>query len=393
MSERRGRLLVDGALRVGTLRFEGDRITAVELEERARDAAALPIVAPGLVDLHVHGYGGAGPVDDLAGMAGELAAVGTTAFLPTLFPDEPGRLGAVCERVWRAAQELPQSAGAAPLGLHLEGPFVNPDKAGALPRERLVEPSLDALRAIVGPATGGGRGIRTVTIAPELPGSSALIEELARQGVRVSLGHSLATAAEARAATLAGAVGATHLFNAMRGIHHREVGLAGFALATDVLVPELIGDLVHVGADAVELALAARGPHGLALVSDALSGAGTGCDVFHSHGRTCRVTDGAIWIDDPEAEGGRRLTGAAASQLEAVRRLVAAGVLGVAEALTMAAETPARVLGVEDERGRLVPGSRADLIVLAGDSLRLAEVLLGGTSFPGGVPGVGGSDR
>jgi N-acetylglucosamine-6-phosphate deacetylase len=259
---------------------------------------------------------------------------------------------------------------------------VNPRCAGALPVEALAEPSVDALRAILGPAMGSGGGVRTMTLAPELPGAPALVAELERGGIRASLGHSLATAAEARSAARAGAVGATHLFNAMGPLHHREVGLAGFALTDAALFVELIGDLVHVGPDALALALLARGPRSLCLVSDALPGAGTGCDRFHWHGREHVVRDGAAF-HPPEREGGElKLAGSALSQLEMVRRLVASGVVGLEEALTMATETPARALGLESELGRLVPGARADLLVLSGAGLELSEVYVGGEPLP-----------
>lgn len=378
MSELVGRLLVDGQLVVGRLRHAAGRIEGLERIE-VRAAAQLPIVAPGLVDLHVHGYGGCDPVEQLPGMARALARAGTTAFQPTMFPAEPGVLGRVCERAWQAAQALPSDCARA-IGLHLEGPFVNPERAGALPRGDLAEPSLAALRAILGSATGDGRGVRTVTLAPELPGAAELIAELVRCGVRVSLGHSKATSADARSAARAGAQGATHLFNAMNGIHHREVGLAGFALIEQALVAEIIGDLVHVGGEAVELALAARGPAGLALVSDALRGAGTGCDVFHSHGREHVIRDGTAYYPPGPERAEAQLAGTAMGQLDMVRRLVSRGVLGIEDALRMAAETPARALGLERELGVLAPGARADLLVLRGPELELAEVLVGGRS-------------
>jgi N-acetylglucosamine-6-phosphate deacetylase len=374
VSSREGRLLVEGEFVPGRVRFERGRVTAVERLSSVPDAA--PIVAPGLVDLHVHGYAGRGPEDDLAGLSRALAAVGTTAYLPTLFPDDPERLGALAESIWGRRTE--SEGGARVLGLHLEGPFVNPTKAGGLPPERLQAPSPTALKGLLGSATADGRGIRQVTVAPELPGAPELIAELARLGVRVSLGHSVATSAEAARAAERGARGATHLFNAMSAIHHREATLASFALAHDALVAEIIGDLVHVGPEAFRIALRARGPLGLALVSDALKGAGTPEAEFESHGRRCRIKDGAIWLveDDPSAP--RRLTGAEACQLVAVRRLVQAAVTTPAEALTMASESPARALGLEREFGRLVPGARADLLVLDPRTLLLREVLLGG---------------
>ena len=375
MTELRGRLALGGALVPGRVTFEGERIAAVDVLPELAGEDALPVIAPGFIDLHVHGFGGCDPLQDLAGMAAALAAAGTTAFQPTLFPGDPERLGAQCAALWSRAAAL--RSGARVLGIHCEGPFVNPAAAGALPVSDLAIPSVAALRAILGPATGDAHGVRTMTIAPELPGALELVEELARCGVRPSLGHSRARAADARDAERAGASGVTHLYNAMTGHHHREAGLVSAALVSDLCFAELIGDLVHVGPEAIEVALAARGPGGLALVSDALQGAGTGCDHFHSHGRDHVLVDGAAYY--PAAEGcAPKLAGSACSQLEMVRRLTAAGVLSLAEALTMATETPARALGLETELGVLAPGAAADVIVLTGNSLQLSEVWLRG---------------
>jgi N-acetylglucosamine-6-phosphate deacetylase len=163
----------------------------------------------------------------------------------------------------------------------------------------------------------------------------------------------------------------------MGPLHHREVGLAGFALSNDALFAEIIGDLVHVGADAFELALAARGPGGLCLVSDAMSGAGTGCEVFHWHGREHVIRGGAAYYP-PRGPGEEpKLAGTAMGQLDMVRRLVERGVLDLAEALTLAATTPAQALGLAGELGALTVGARADVIVLAPD-LRLSQVWLAG---------------
>ena len=428
MSELRieGRLLLDGELVDGTVVLEGGRIRAVERGAIADEDA--PIIAPGLIDLHVHGFGGCDPlrglVDGVAPFAGEaggqerggagdgglggmaeaLARAGTTAFQPTLFPAEPSLLGRYAEACTTRALQLDPTAGhARVLGLHLEGPFVSRLAAGALPLEDLAEPSPAALAALLGPATGDARGIATLTLAPELAGSRDLVAELERAGVRASFGHSRASASQARAALRSGSpggsgapFGVTHLYNAMTGVHHRDPGLAALALTDEAFVVELIGDLVHVGPEAIDLALRARGPAGVALVSDALEGAGTGCDVFHSHGRVHRCHAGAAWYpadDDPLAAGaagarGReganppvrpeRLAGSATGQLEAVRRLVAAGVVSAADALTMASLAPARAMGLEADLGVLAPGARADLIELDPDELTLRRVHLAG---------------
>ena len=381
MNELRGRLLIGGRLVPGVLRWNAERIASIDIDSNPAPQRELPIVAPGFVDLHIHGFAGHDPIDHLPQMAAALARVGTTAFQPTMFPATPALLGTLCESVWREAEPCNRDLASAPMshviGLHLEGPFVNPQRAGALPKEDLAEPSLAALREIVGPATAGGRGIRTLTIAPELPGSAELIVELVRLGIRVSLGHSAATADDARSAVRAGAVGATHLFNAMSGVHHRDVGLAGYALSSSALHAELIGDLVHVGADAIRLALAARGPKGLCLISDALQGAGSGCDVFHSHGRAHERRGGA-WYYPPNAGADARLAGSAMSQLEMVQGLVRNGVVSVEEALMMAAETPARALGLERELGVLAPGARADIVALDARTMELKSVVVGG---------------
>jgi len=362
LSELRGRLLLDGALVPGRVEWENGRITKVEEDTGAQDASSLPVISPGFIELHIHGFGGCDPLIDLAGMARGLARAGTTAFQPTLFPRAPEQLGADAEACWARAANVPEDA-AEVIGLHLEGPFVNPRSAGALPPEDLAVPSVEGLRAILGPATGDGRGIRTMTIAPELTASPDLIEELVKSGVRASLGHSLARADDVRSAARAGACGATHLFNAMSGVHHRDMGIAGMVMIERTLFAEIIGDLNHVKNEAFELALAARGPEGLCLVSDALEAAGTGCDVFHSHGRDHVIRDGTAYFRaTPDAE--LQLAGSASSQLEMVRKLVGEGVTTLAEALTMASTTPARALGIEADCGRIAVGARADLLVL-----------------------------
>lgn len=366
-----GRLLVEGELRGGALTIEGTRIARVELDERLDG----PVIAPGFVDLHLHGFGGCNPLVDLAGMARALARFGTTSFQPTLFPAEPTALGECCAALEFAASKLPRGL-ARVVGIHLEGPFVNPEMAGALPKHDLHAPSVEGLRAILGPATGSGRMVRTLTVAPELAGAFELIAECTKSGVRVSLGHSKSDAATARKAAKHGATGATHLFNAMGPIHHREIGLAGMALTDAALHAEIIGDLMHVGGDAIDLALKARTPRGLCLVSDALQGAGTGCDHFHANGRDHVIRDGAAYYPSAVAGDPPKLAGSALSQLEMVRRLVSRGFVSLADALTMASTTPADALGLAC--GRIAVGAPADLVVLSAQDLALEAVYVGG---------------
>lgn len=378
MSELSGKLLLAGELVAGRIRWAEGRLTSVERLASVDPGA--PVIAPGFIDLHLHGFGGCDPLLDLAGMASALCRHGTTGFQPTLFPAEPRRLGDDCRTLAAAEKARPAGRGARQLGAHLEGPFVNPLAAGALPPEDLHAPSVEGLRQILGPATGDGNGVRTITLAPELPGAADLIAECRRSGVRVSMGHSRASGAEATAGARAGASGATHLFNAMTGLHHRNAGLAGIALTDELVFAEIIGDLVHVEEAAFSVALAARGPGGLCLVSDALAGAGTGCEVFHCAGREHLVIDGTAYYPPKEPGGEPQLAGCASSLLDMVRKLVARGVVGLADVLTMASSTPARALGLERELGTLAPGAHADLVVLKETDLSLEACYVGGVS-------------
>src|SRR5262245_55425300 len=161
MSALTGRLLVDGAFRAGTLHLHHGRIARIE-HEGVRDGPELPWIGPGLVDLHVHGHGGCDPLEDLSGLARSLARAGTTAFQPTLFPAAPRELGRRCEALEQQREKSGGPGAARIVGWHLEGPFVNPEAAGALPVADLAPPSRAALAEIIGPATGSGRGIRTL---------------------------------------------------------------------------------------------------------------------------------------------------------------------------------------------------------------------------------------
>jgi N-acetylglucosamine-6-phosphate deacetylase len=380
MMERKGRLLIDGRLLRGRILFSQEGIQEIELDEVQDGSTTGPVIAPGFIDMHVHGFGGTDPLDNLPAMALALARVGTTAFLPTLFPADPETLGLQVQALDGERAVLRRGEGARVLGTHLEGPFVNPLAAGALPAKDLAMPSVEALTQILGPATGDGRGVGTITLAPELPGALELIEECKRLGIRTSLGHSMANGKQAVAGFEHGASGVTHLFNAMTGLHHRDPGLVGEALTRGGMFAEIIGDLVHVQEHAVQIALAARGPKNLCLVSDALQGAGTGCQVFHSHGRKHLVKDGAAYYPAVEPETEPQLAGSASSQLQMVRNLTTRGVVSLEEALTMASEAPARALGISHRVGQLIAGHAADLIILEGPTLNLVETFVNGRS-------------
>jgi len=348
--------VVDSTLVPGDVDVSGGRIEAVGLGGRGRGVAVA-----GLVDLHVHGFGG---VDfagaDAAGWrtaAEALAAAGTTSFQPTFVTAPVADL----EESLRAVPGAGLAAHV--LGCHLEGPFISPRRLGMHPADARLDPDARALERLLaaGPVT-------EMTLAPELPGAHALVETLVARGVVVSCGHSDATAAEAHDAFDLGARAVTHLFNAMRPFAHRDPGLAGAALARDDVVCELILDGHHVAAEAAAVAWRAAAGR-VALVTDAVQAAGMGEGEWRLGATPVEVRGGVA----------RRLDGVLAgsvlSLLDSVRNLVRLGV-AVEAAVDAASRVPARLLR-RPGLGSIAPGCPADVLVLDGD-LELVRVLVGG---------------
>jgi len=323
------------------------------------------IALPGLVDLQVNGYAGVdalgASVEELAAMGRSLARDGVLAYQPTLISNEAAGTRAAAERIAGLAVRPPD--GARLLGIHLEGPFLSPSRAGTHPVERLVGPDLELLRSLLaaGPVT-------MVTVAPELPGALDLVAECRRRGIVVAFGHSGADATEARRGFDAGGRAVTHLFNAMSPLSARAPGLAGAALADPRVTLQLIADGVHVADELLRVVLAAA-PGRWNLVSDATAASGLG--------------DGEVLLGEVHAVAAQgvvrredgTIAGSAARLLDGIRHLAGIGA-ELGGVLAAATERPAALLGRAD-LGRLRLGASADLIVL-GDDLELDEVLLGG---------------
>ena len=365
-----GRVLTPSGLVAGSVRF-GARVLAVEARGDLGDPAALPIVAPGFIDQHVHGGGGGDTMDGEPGvraLARHHLRHGTTALLPTTltapWSDVLEALAGV-----RAVMRAPGDGEAVVLGAHLEGPFVSPERLGAQPPFAVL-PTFERVAEVL--ALGV---VRVVTIAPELPGALESVGAWARAGVRVSVGHTRADAAAVEAFLAAvraagGVAGATHLFNAMGGIEGRAPGPAGALLADDAAVIEVIADGFHVAPAALRLAWRAAGER-FVLVTDAIRASGMRDGESELGGRRVRVVDAAARLDDGT------LAGSMLTMDAAVRGAVRAGV-PLEAALRAASTAPARALGLGD-RGVVSIGARADLVVLTPD-LRVAEVVLGGVT-------------
>lgn len=343
------------------------------------------LAVAGFVDLQVNGFGGVDlATADRVGYrraATALARTGVTAYLPTLTSRSSDAYGPALAAAAGAIAETqaasPSGAvGARPLGVHLEGPFLAPARAGAHPVEHLAPPDVVAADRLLGAAP-----VALVTVAAELPGSVALIRHLAARGVVVSIGHSDATAAGAGAAVDAGARAVTHLWNAQRPPTAREPGVVGLALSRPEVTVCVIADLVHVAAPNLLLTFGAASGR-VAVVTDAQAPAGDrpgdadgdpagGPSRYRVDARPVTVSGGAVRLADGT------LAGAVCPMDRALRNLVGLGLPlpVVVEAMT---RTPARLLGRADV-GHLEPGAPADVVVL-GDDLVVEQVLVGGRS-------------
>ena len=346
---RGGRVLTAAGWSTADLLVDADVIAATGEPDEVLDVTGC-VVAPGLVDVHVHAAGGfpaQGADADLDAMAVALAAGGVTSFLATA-------VSAPLAELTDLVRSPRPAAGARCLGVHLEGPWLSPAAAGAQPRQHLRPVSVEDALALVGVGP-----VRVVTVAPDIPGALDLIRALVGRGVRVSLGHSTASYAEALAAVAAGATAVTHCFNAMSQLSAREPGLVGAAMTQPGLQVEVIADGVHVHPASVQALYDAKGAGGVALVSDGVDGC-AGSDVLQRDGDVLRLHDGT-------------LAGSALPLSAAVRNVVSWGI-PLEAALAMASTTPARSLGLDVS---LSPGNRADVVVLD-EKLDVRHVLIGG---------------
>ena len=330
------------------------------------------ILAPGFIDLQVNGGGGvllndAPTPKAMRAIAQAHRRFGTTACLPTLITDTREQTQAAIA----AAREAVGHDGV--LGLHLEGPFISPARPGVHRPDRIAQATMDDLDWL---AELGSAGASLITLAPECVPKS-FIRQLADAGVRISVGHSEASAGALLRALDEGLTGVTHLFNAMPPLAGRAPGIVGTTLAEPRLIAGLIVDGIHVDPISVRAAFAAKGADGIALVTDAMPSVGASVDHFDLMGRTIRLQDGRLTAEDGT------LAGAHLDMASAVRNAVDLAGIPLEDALRAASFTPARFLGLEHERGVLQPGARADLVALTPE-LTVIGTWLGGSEISEG---------
>ncbi|MGQ7243599.1 N-acetylglucosamine-6-phosphate deacetylase [Salinicola sp. V024] len=357
-----GNILTAEGWRLGTLEWRDGRIVATEGEPVDPDANDHPRLLPGFVDLHVHGGGGADAMeggDAAATMARTHVRFGTTSLLVTTMTAPMADIRQALQDIARLMKvPLPQASRL--LGVHLEGPYLNPGKLGAQPPHARpgVAEEVDALLALA--------PIRLLTLAPELSGHAELIGQLRERGVRVQMGHTLGSYEEGVAGLEHGAHGFTHLFNAMTGLHHRKPGMVGAALA-HADYAEIIPDLLHVHPGAILTALRCI-PH-LYGVTDSTAAAGMPDGEYRLGEQHVTKCLGGVRLADGT------LAGSTLTMDQALRNLVRIG-LDLDDASRRLSQYPADFLG-ESDIGRLEIGCRADIVVM-NERLEIDAVYVGG---------------
>jgi N-acetylglucosamine-6-phosphate deacetylase len=373
-------VLPGGVQSEGTLVIDGDRIAAIgakgatgAIGEATTVNLRGHIVLPGFIDVHVHGLEGLDTLDGgnvIAGIAEKLPKFGVTGFCPTTVACAPDALREVLKSV---AALRSANAGARVLPAHLESNFINPEFKGAQPASCLRSPmgaigargargargaeAFDG-RDIVVEIDAAGDSVGIVTLAPEMEGALDLIAHLVSRGRRVSLGHSGATLAQARAAINAGARHATHLFNRMPPLGHREPGLAGAILTSTEVAAEIICDGIHVHRDMVHMAIATKGATRMMAITDGVAAAGLPEGATAAlGGRTIRVRNSAAYLENGT------LAGSVATMDGVFRFLINDVGLSLNDAAQVCATTPASELGLIDT-GSLTKGALADLVVM-----------------------------
>jgi N-acetylglucosamine-6-phosphate deacetylase len=373
-----GRVVCDGQMLDADVVVEGDRIAAVVEHDRRGGGAAVAhedadvldaggrVVAPGFIDLQVNGGYGidlAREPERVGELSRRLAVHGVTSWLPTLVSTDPPTRTRFLDAV-AAARSAPVAGGSRPLGAHLEGPVLAPALAGAHRIEHLTAAAeltveLDRLAGVV-----------LLTLAPELPGALDLVAAAVERGIVVSVGHTGAPAETIHRAADVGATYATHLFNAMGGLHHRSPGPAGAVLADERLTAGLILDRHHLHDDIVTLAWRVLGPHRASLVSDATAALGLAPGETALAGQPVHVAAEAVRTADGVLAGTRFALD------DAVRNLLAVTGCPLVDALHTVTTVPARLLRLDD-RGAIAPGAVADLVVLDERVEVVATVLAG----------------
>ena len=340
---------------------QAERLCAAQLPEAAVEINDLGscCIAPGYIDIHTHGFHGhditTGTREDIAMMARELPRTGVTSFFPTIATTGKAETVAQIQHIAAIAGRQEHEPEAEILGIRLEGPFISHAKKGAQYEPAIRRPDPVEMRELA--AIGRGL-VRIVDYAPEEDEENGFLATLVELGILPCIGHTAATYEQVIRAIDGGARHSTHLFNAMSRLDHRQPGTAGALLTDTRATIEVIADGIHLHPAILRLALAARGPRDVALITDAVVAAGLPHGEYEFINRTVRVANGSVRLADGT------LAGSALTLDRAIRNMVALAGTSWSDAIRMATLTPAAITNVSNRKGKVTPGMDADLVVL-----------------------------
>ena len=314
-------------------------------------------IVSGYIDIHVHGGGGSDVMDGDYEAINQIAIAhshfGTTSFLPTTMTMSKDKiirsLRSICEAVKKG------TAGAEILGIHMEGPYINPEKKGAQKEDDIKKISIEEFLEF---NQASGNLIRLVTIAPEMPGAIGLIKYLYKQGIIASVGHSNATYVQTQAGIQVGLSHVTHIFNAMRGLRHREPGVVGAALTSPELTVEVIADGIHIHPIVLKILTKIKEGEKVVLITDAMRAAGLKEGTYDLGGQEVIVAKGQARLKD------ETLAGSVLTMDKAVKNMVSKVGISLPKAIQMASFNPAKSIGIDNKKGSLEPGKDADIVIL-----------------------------
>ena len=355
-------VLIDNELKPATLHLYQGKIRGIlPYESQVDYDYGDYYIVPGFIDLHLHGMYGADSLDETEGtleiIKQKLLAEGTTSFLATSTTLEKETLKEALKKLASEIELQTEGNGANCLGIHLEGPFLNPEFAGAHKKEEILKPSISVFEEL---QNASNNEIKRVTLAPEKDDNNDLTAYLFDKGILVSIGHTAATAKETESAVKAGAKLITHMYNGMPQIHHREIGVAGMAMLSDEIACEFIADGIHVSHHAVELVRKSKGIQNMILVTDSNKAKELPSGDYTFNGRNIVLNErGEARIKETGS-----LAGSTAKMNDIIRNVIENTTIDQIEVFQMASLNPARLINIDHYKGHIKIDYDADIVVL-----------------------------
>ncbi|AEF17928.1 N-acetylglucosamine-6-phosphate deacetylase [Thermoanaerobacterium xylanolyticum LX-11] len=366
-----GRLLIDGNIVDGKdVLIEGNKISAIGCGlygDNIIDAEG-NYVSPGFVDIHIHGSSGFDTMDGtfeaINAISKSVAMHGTTSFLPTTMTEDKNKIKNAIKNVFYNKDRV---EGAEILGVHMEGPFINPKQKGAQDDKFILKPTVENFTEICGEYMNI---VKLVTIAPEVDGALELIRYLKEKNIVASVGHTDSTYDDVALGYKAGITHATHVFNAMKGFHHREVGTVGAVFDLDISA-EVIADGIHSVFPAIRTLLKLKGKEKVNLVTDAMMAANLRDGLYQLGGQDVYVKDGAARLKSGV------LAGSTLTLDKAIKNILSNTDLSLPESVALASYNSAKVIGADDRKGLIKEGYDADIVIFD-ENIEIKKTIVGG---------------